>query len=303
VLITALLAFPSNSHGAMPDRILATVNDEVITLTDYRLLLKQIGLPDTGDVVDEGLLKKLIEEKVILYEAKRRGIEASEGEVDSVMGKMSAENAFSRDEMEKTLQGEGVSVQGFRKMVKEKLTALKLVEDEVDSRVRVNEKEIEDYYHANKRDYLESPGKAEVRAIFLKLDEGATAGEITDLKRKALRIMDELREGVSFELLVVQYNDVYLRNNGGRLGEFEKGELIPLLDNKVFSISVGETSDPIWLKEGMYILKVVNKTPETFKSVEEVKEGIRAYLSAEKREALLHEWIKTLWERTSIKLQ
>ena len=81
--------------------------------------------------------------------------------------------------------------------------ALKLVESDVDSRVRVNEEEIEEFYHANKNDYLGSPGKVEVRAIFLKLNEGATAGEITDLKRKALKIMGELREGVSFELLVV----------------------------------------------------------------------------------------------------
>ena len=181
--------------------------------------------------------------------------------------------------------------------------ALKLVESDVDSRVRVNEEEIEEFYHANKNDYLGSPGKVEVRAIFLKLNEGATAGEITDLKRKALKIMGELREGVSFELLVVQYNDEYLRNDGGRLGEFERGALIPQLDKKVFSMNVGETSEPIWLTEGVYILKVTNKTNDIYKPMGEVSEEIRAYLSEEKREALLHAWIKTLWERASIKIQ
>ena len=282
LVILVVVSFPDNSEGAMPDRILATVNNEVITLTDYQRFLKYIGVSNTGDGIDEGLLKQLIEEKVILYEAKRRGIEISDGEVDGMMEKMRAEHVLSADEMEKELEAEGIGVQGFRKMLKEKLLALKLVESEVDSRVRVSEKEIEDYYHANKRDYLKSPGKVEVRAIFLKLSEGATVSEITDLKRKGLTIMAQLDEGVSFEHLVDEYDDGYLKNNQGRFGEFERGALIPLLDNKVFSMDVGETSQPIWVKEGVYILRVVNKTADTYKSVEEVKEDIRAYLSGKR---------------------
>ena len=303
VVILVVLCFPDNSHGTMPDRVVATVNNEAITLTDYKLFVKYIGLQDEGEGVNEGLLKKLIEEKIILYEAKSRGIEVSDGEVDAMMEKMRMESALSRDEMEKELEGEGMGVQGFKRLIKEKLMALKLVESDVDSRVRVNEEEIEEFYHANKNDYLGSPGKVEVRAIFLKLNEGATAGEITDLKRKALKIIEELREGVSFEHLVVQYNDEYLKNDGGRLGEFERGALIPQLDKKVFSMDVGETSEPIWLTEGVYILKVVKKTNDIYKPRGEVREEIRAYLSEEKREALLHAWIKTLWERASIKIQ
>jgi peptidyl-prolyl cis-trans isomerase SurA len=303
VVIPLVLCFPDNPHGAMPDRVVAIVNNEAITLTDYKLFMKYIGLQDKGDGVDEGLLRALIEEKIILNEAKRKGIEVSDGEVDAMMEKMGTENALSRDEMEKAFEGEGMGIQDFKKLLKEKLTALKLVEGEVDSRVRVNEKEIEDFYHAHKSDYLGSPGKVEVRAIFLKLNEGATASEITDLKRKALKIMAQLNEGQTFEHLVDQYDVEYLKKNEGRLGEFERGTLIPQLDKTVFSMYVGETSEPLWLKEGVYILKVVNKTNDIYKPVGEVREQIRAYLSEEKREALLHAWIKTLWERTSIKIQ
>ena len=303
VVILVVLCFPDNSHGTMPDRVVATVNNEAITLTDYKLFVKYIGLQDEGEGVDEGLLRKLIEEKIILCEAKSRGIEVSDGEVNATMEKMRTENALSMDEMEKELEREGMGVQGFKRLIKEKLMALRLVESDVDSRVRVNEEEIEEFYHENRSDYLESPGKVEIRAIFLKLDEGATAGEITDVKRKALKIIEELREGVSFEHLVVQYNDEYLKNDGGRLGEFERGALIPQLDKKVFSMNVGETSEPIWLTEGVYILKVVKKTNDIYKPRGEVREEIRAYLSEEKRDALLHAWIKTLWERASIKIQ
>src|SRR5512136_2924273 len=82
VAILVVLCLPENSHGAMPDRVVAIVNNEAITLTDYKLFVKYIGLQDSGEEVDEGLLKKLIEEKIILCEAKNRGIEVSDGEVN-----------------------------------------------------------------------------------------------------------------------------------------------------------------------------------------------------------------------------
>lgn len=303
VVILTGLCFPYDFRGAMPDRVVAIVNNEAITLSEYKLFVKYLGLQDKGDGVDEELLKTLIEEKVILFEAKSKGIEVSDREVDAMMEQMRTENALSRDAMEKALEGEGIGVQGFRRLIKEKLTALKVVENDVDSRVRVNEEEIEAFYHAHKRDYLESPGKAEVRAIFFKLKERATASEVTDLKRKALKILEELREGVSFELLLVHYDAGYPKSDGGTLGEFERGTLIPVLDEKVFSMKVGETSEPIWLREGVYILKVVNKTNDIYKPMREVREQIRACLGEEKREELLHAWIKTLWERASIKIQ
>jgi len=139
-----------------------------------------------------------------------------------------------------------------------------------------------------------------VKAIFLRLGEGATATEITDLKRKALRITSRLRDGDNFGALVNRYSDEPLKGKGGKLGEFKKGTLIPELDKRVFSMKVGEMSDPIWVREGVYILKLEDRAEDGFKPLGEVRQEIHKRLSSQHKERIFSEWLKVLWEKSSV---
>jgi parvulin-like peptidyl-prolyl isomerase len=65
----------------------------------------------------------------------------------------------------------------------------------------------------------------------------------------------------------------------------------------------GEISEPIWVSEGVYILQLINKTNESFKSIEDVKEEIRSYLYDQEKEKLFNTWMKELWERASVKIK
>lgn len=68
-------------------------------------------------------------------------------------------------------------------------------------------------------------------------------------------------------------------------------------------MKVGEISDPVWVSEGVYILQLTGRSAESFKKIEEVKPGIRDYLYKQKREKLYNEWIKTLWERSTVTIK
>jgi peptidyl-prolyl cis-trans isomerase SurA len=300
VFVTLILIWTEGfSDGFTLDKVLAVVDKDAITLTDYLLFAKSAGVGGNTDV-DEALLKKLIEEKVILQEANKRGIEISDAETDSMIEEMKKEGAVSQSDFEKELLKEGMSFSSYRKVVRERLTALKLIGAEVDSKVIVTEKEIEKFYRENKKDYIARPAQVEVRAIFLRLSEGATVTEITDLKRKALRITAQLRNGEDFESLAGRYNDEDLRSRQGRLGEFQRGALIPQLDGKVFSMGNGEISGPVWVKEGVYIVKLVNRIDDAFKPLEEAKNDIYKHLFAQKREKIFNEWVRSLWEKAFI---
>ncbi len=289
------------SYGFTLDKVLAVVDNDAITLTDYLLFAKSMdaGVSEHADV-NETLLKKLIEEKVILHEATRRGLEVTDAETDGMIEEVRKESGLSRDDLEKELVREGMSFKSYRKAVKERVAALKLIGMEVDSKVIVTDKEIEKYYRENREEYIASPAHAEVKAIFLKLDEDATVAEITDLKRKALKISAQLMNGQDFESLADRYNDEHLRERHGRLGEFQRGALIPQLDRKAFSMRIGETSGPLWVKEGVYIVKVVNRTDDVFKPLEEVKPEIYKHLFAQKKEKLFNEWVRSLWEKAFV---
>jgi parvulin-like peptidyl-prolyl isomerase len=302
--LVSLFVFLDLSYGLTVDSVIATVNNEIITLSDYQRFVASIGAGNTRnkEAVEEALLKRLLEEKIILHEAVRRGIEASDTEVDKAIEEFKKQKALSQDDFEKMLAEEGTDINSYRKFIKDRIILSKLVSEGVDSKVVVTVKEIEDFYNTNKKDYL-IPEKVEVKAIFLRLNKDASITEITDLKQKVLGIVSHLKEGDSFESLVSQYSDEPLKSRGGMLGEFERGTLIPLLDNKAFSMRKGEVSEPIWVSEGVYILKLKDKRGESYKTIEAVRKEIYENLHVKKGEKLFNEWMKTLWEKASISIK
>jgi parvulin-like peptidyl-prolyl isomerase len=301
LLIILLLSSGSPlSYGMTVDRVLATIDKEAVTLSDYLVFAKTLGIPVDKETVDERVLRKLMEEKVIIHEARKRGMGTSDSEADKMIEEVRKENALSQEDFEKELIKEGTNIERYRNLMKEKMTTLKLVDAEVDSKVVVTDKEIENAYNADKRDYLVSPAQVEVKAIFLRLAEGATVTEITDLKRKALRIAARLKGGDNFEALVNRYSDEPLKSKGGKLGEFKRDTLIPPLDRKAFSMKAGEISDPIWVKDGVYLLKLEDRTDDKFRTLEEVREDIRKRLYSHHRERIFSEWVRVLWEKASI---
>ncbi|MGD1075034.1 MAG: peptidylprolyl isomerase [Thermodesulfovibrionales bacterium] len=301
-LVLAFALSVSNlSYGLVSDRLLATVKDEPITLSDYqRFVLLGTGHKEDNKPVDESLLKKMIEEKLILHEALRRNIEASDAEVDVMIKEYAQENSLSQDALEKEISQNDMNVQSFRKLMKEKLITQKLILNDVDAKVIVTDKEIETFYNEHKKDYLNDPEKVEVKAIFLRLPDDASATELTDMKRRTLWIEAQLKDGANFDRLAEKYSDEPLKSQGGRLGEFTKNAIIPPLGSKAFSMNTGEISEPIWVRDGVYILYLANKTNESFTPLRDVSGGIKEQLFKLKKEQVFNEWMKALWERVSV---
>ncbi|MFZ3135959.1 MAG: SurA N-terminal domain-containing protein [Thermodesulfovibrionales bacterium] len=300
VFIVSCLLASVPAYSVTVDRVLATVDGEIITFADYQQFANSISGIEKKDGIDERLLKGLIEEKIILQEAKRRVIEVSETEVDTRIEDFKAENGLSQEDFENLLREDGLNIPKYKDFVKNDLLSLKLIHENIDSKVIVTDKEIEDLYYVRKKDYLICTEKLEVKAIFIRLKEDATPTEITDLKLRALKIAEQLKEGTNFDLLAEEYSDEPLKSHESILGCFVKGALIPPLDNKVFSMKEGETSDPVWVSEGVYILKITNREAEIYKTIEEVREELYNILYKQKRGKLFTEWIKALWERASV---
>ena len=118
-----------------------------------------------------------------------------------------------------------------------------------------------------------------------------------------MRVATEIQEGGSFEKVI--NNQRAVRGSAGiesGSGEFRRGSLAPALDKKAFSMKKGETSGPIWVSNGVYILKVINKTSESFKPIKDVHKEIYSKIYEQKTENNFNEWVRTLWEKTSVKI-
>jgi peptidyl-prolyl cis-trans isomerase SurA len=300
LILTTSLLIPEESYGRIVDRVLATVGGEAITLADYQKFVKNAGNVDISETVEQDMLKKMIEEKIILQEAKRKGVEVSDAEVDRTIAEVKQQYSLSPDDLEKTLQEEGTTLAAYRTTTRESIMISRLIDNEVDAKVFVGDQEIDEYYRANQREFVSSPETVEVKAIFLRLREDASVTELTDLKLKSLRVASLLQKGENFEGLLYEYSDEPLKSNEGMLGQFTKGALVPPLDSAAFTLQEGETSGPVWVSEGAYILQLTRRNREQFKTLPEAKEEIRHRLRAQKREKIFNEWLRTLWEKSFV---
>jgi len=303
ICILFLMTFTANTEATTVDRVLAIVNNEVVTLSDYKRFISQTGPAESPDTVDESLLKKLIDNKIILVEAKKNDIVVTESEISQTIKAFQKQNNLSDQEFKKRLAEEGMTFTDYEVLLRENLISLKFIDRELNSKIIVSDKEIDDYYKKNIRLFINKPERMLVKAIFMKFNDPPTLTGITDLKIKSLKIISEIKKGEPFEKMSGLYADEPLRSRDGLLGEFERGALIAELDMTIASLNEGEVSNPVWTKEGVYILKLVKKIKGSDIPIAQVRDDIYTSIYQQKREEKFNEWLKALWEKSSVTIK
>ncbi len=286
--------------GLTVDRMLATVNNNPVTLSDYKKFVFQITGTVASDNVNEYYLKLLIEEKLVLLEAVRAGIDATEEEILWSMNDALKQRGLLPQDLDKKLSDEGITLTDYRQLIRNHIVASKIIDKEVNAKLIVDPADVQQFYERNLQLFQESPQKVLVKAIYLNLHDHASLTEITDLKIKVLRLSADIKKGASFEMLAMKYTDESLKKRDAVLGEFERGMLIPVLDEEVFTLKEGEVSEPVWTKDGAYILKVIKITEPRYMPFETVKEQIRERVYEQKREEKYNAWMKGLWVNASV---
>ena len=303
IAVLCLMTSTATAEAIIVDRVLATVNNEAVTLSDYKRSVLRAGPSETSEAVDENQLKKLIEEKLIFLEAKKNGIDATESEISQIFKEFQQKNNLSDEEIQKRLAEQGMTINDYVALIKQSLISLKFIDREINRKVMVTDNEIDDYYNKNMNLFIEKPERMRIKAIFMKCMAYPTLTEITDLKLKTLKILSEIKKGESFDKMVNLYAEEPLKSNEGLLGEFEKGTLIPELNMKISSLKEEEVSDPVWTKEGVYILKMIKKIDASYIPLSQTKEHIYKTLYQQKRDNKYNEWLKSLWEKSAVTIK
>jgi parvulin-like peptidyl-prolyl isomerase len=149
------------------------------------------------------------------------------------------------------------------------------------------EEEIKDFYDKNPSlSFIDK--KAVVRQIFISTNK-LNEKDRQKKKEKIQNILNEIKKGKKFEELVFKYSDdPATYNNGGKLGDFvEKGQLTQEIEDIIFSMTPGETSDIVESENGFHIFKLEEIIEENKKNIDEVKENIKNILIHEKSNRIL----------------
>jgi len=145
-------------------------------------------------------------------------------------------------------------------------------------RVEVDEIEIEAYYEQHREDYVQ---KEQVRArhILFTLPEDAAEEAVAPVREKALKVLEEARQGADFAVLAQKHSQDPAASAGGDLGFFPRGRMEPAFETAAFNLQPGEISDLVRTPFGFHIIKLEEKQAASEKSFDEVKGQIKLTLA------------------------
>lgn len=287
-------------RGEVVDRIIIVVNDEVITQGEvdrllapiyeqYRNIYQGERLKAKLEEARKGVEEKLIEDRLLLGEAKKLNIEFDEKEVDAKIEDIQR-RIGSKDKFDKALMEQGMTVKDLRARYREQIIVRRLINQKIGSRVEITPVETADYYNKNINDFTQ-PEEVKVWNILIKPKEGFDAKKALNLAKE---ILNRLHEGGDFAGLAKVYSEGPNASEGGLMGFVKKGDLLPAIEKVVFSLKEGETSDIIQTNLGYHIFKVGEKIAPKVPPLSEVRRDVEEAIFRDKTKGKVEEWIKSL---------
>jgi parvulin-like peptidyl-prolyl isomerase len=299
--------------GEATDKIIAVVNDEVITQKEFNQFfepyLKRIEESYKGNDKEkiisqtkEVFLQRLVDNLLIEYEAKKRGAGIKDEEVMNVLKDTLIRQNMGMEEFVKKLEKEGSSLASVKKEIKSQLIRMKLMRWEIKSKIIVSDQEIGEYYNQH-RDEYEGKEAVRIKQILLLIPPNASKSMKAKIRENAEKIQKKAVSSESFEALAAQFSQGPGAAQGGDLGFIEKGVMIPELETVAFNLTPGKVSPVIESSVGFHILKVVDKRGAGLKPIATVREEIKAKLEDEKLEKKYDGWITEVRKRSHIEIR
>lgn len=311
--LALFLIAPPVASAATVSRIVAVVNDEVITSyaveKEKAAILReaerqQPPLDDQARArLDETALNRLIDKKLVEQKIRELDIRVSEEEVRQAIEDVKRQNKLSQEALVAALAGQGLSFDQYKGQIREQLERLRLVSQEVRAKIQVGEREMQEYYEAN-RSRFGAEENFRARSIFFRLDEKMPADQVKKVMTTAMTVLNEARGGRDFAELARQHSDdPAAAKTGGDLGSFRKGDILPEFEENLVKMQPGEVSDIIYTPAGLHIIKLEERFPGTPKPFEEVKGEIEDLLYRKKSEERFNQWVADLRKEAAIEVR
>lgn len=295
------------------DRIVAVVNDDLITLYDlnktlqpYEENIKALGYSpekerETLFKLRSDLLNRLIESKLTDQVVKRYNIEVSEEETDNALERIKESRSLTDEDLRAGLAQQGLTLEEYRKNVKHQLLRNKLVNREIKSKIVITEKDIEVYYDTNREKYV-SEKKYHIWNISIRFPEFSDESTRGLAREKMEAVISQLNRGQTFESLAAQDSDSPMAPSGADLGLFQLDELSPQLQKAVGVMKAGDFSPILETPFGYQIIYVQKIVESDVKSLEKVKFEIQEILYNEAVDNKFRAWLEDIRKRAHIKI-
>jgi peptidyl-prolyl cis-trans isomerase SurA len=248
------------------DRIVAVVNDEVITANELGVrvtvaeaqLRRQKIQPPPRDVLERQVLERMIIDRAQMQLARETGVRVDDATVNAAMGRMAEANGLTLQALRERLEADGVTFNRFREEIRQEIILNRLREREVDSRVQISDSELENFV-AEQAGISADGQEVNLGQILLRVPENSDAERIASTRKRAEELVTQLKEGGDFARLAASFSNASEALQGGELGWRNLDRLPALFVDAIKDLKPGEVSGVIRSPNGFHILKVLGR--------------------------------------------
>ena len=308
IVIALILATNISYSAEMIDKIVAVVNDDIITLSeleesmqpfiaDYKIRYGEEELEYRIDEARKDALNRLVEEKLIIQEAKIRDVKVEDVEIEMRVDRVK-KRFKTEEEFYYAIKQSGVTLPRLREKYKEQIMMRKLISSLINARVAVSPTQVAAYYYGNKGDFT-VPESIRFKVLLVKILDNRPKEESRAI---AVSALDTIRAGGDFDMVVKKYSEGPNIEQGGDMGYMPKGGILKELDKALFKLNINETSELIETEIAFYIVKVVDKKEAGTRDLVEATDLIKERLFQRESELTLREFVDKLKEDAYIKI-
>jgi peptidyl-prolyl cis-trans isomerase SurA len=309
-----LAAFtPEVCRAEVVDRIVAIVNDEIILLSElnqdlkpYVARIRTQGYDEETEhrllfQVREDILNRLIDERLTDQEVKRYRIKVGEAEIDAMIERIKETNYYSDEDLRRALSLEGLTLESYRKQLKEQILRGRLVTMQVKSKIVITEKDVRAYYEDHQANY-QGTKRVHLRNIVMPHSASGDELENEETLRQMKKVFDALEAGSDFSDMAKQYSKSPLAAEGGDLGEFDLESLADKIKDAIKDLETGQHTPIIDTEQGYQIFYIEDVKLSDTKTLEEVTGEIEDKLYNEIVDRNFKKWLEDLRSRSHIKI-
>ncbi|MCX6353481.1 MAG: peptidylprolyl isomerase [Candidatus Aureabacteria bacterium] len=291
------------------DSLTAKVNGVTITQTDVDQAVESLLNRYGGQVSPEQkaamkpllgkqALESLINQRLLLQEAEREGIQpdakALEAQMKEISGHFPSPEAF-----QKMLASQGISEEMLRHDVGQDLKIQSLLEKKAPKTQSATDAEIAEFYKKN-QDEFKTPERVKASHILIAVKPGESDQERSQKKKKIEALQKEIEKGADFAKLASENSDCPSKAQGGDLGYFERGKMTKPFETAAFAMKAGQVSDVVETEFGYHLIKLTGREEAQTVPLEKAKDKVALYLNNEKKQKGIGDYLEKLRKTAKI---
>lgn len=301
---------PSPYQGTVVEEIVAMVNDQAISKSDYdraeheleQEAQQQNWTPQQLMQQKRDLLRGLIDKQLLLSKGKELGI-TGDNEVVKRLDEMRKQyHMDSMEDLQKAAEAQGVSFEDLKEQIREGLVQSDVISQEVGRRIDIAPSEIRDYYNAHLQDY-QRPEEEKLSEILIATPNPDDAAQVADAEKKAQAAEAKLKSGADFAAVAKADSSGPTAAEGGRLGDYKRGDLPKVMEDATFDLQAGQYTAPIRTKQGWLILEVTEHSKGGTLPLEQVQNEIQEKIGMQKMEPALRAYLAKLRDEAAIQVR